>query len=329
MNIDNIINYTGEVDPTLLIPKIGKSYKEINKLSEIVDLLEQWQYKSALIKLDNLIQNESELLNALLLKGELLAHFDLNQDAADVFKQVLQLDQNNIVAEVLLLVQLTILEAETEATHYNNCLSEHSPKLYTAFNHTNDFIEENKNRFDFPGNVETLDLICVYGYSLNNDGSLPAVLDRRLATVTELAIKNPSLTILLSGGAVINKYNEAIEMKKVLIKRGVNEHRILTLEHAKDTVGNVIEFIEYITHRSFKHIGVVTSKAHLPRAWMALSLALENINYQTCLSGISPEETINEQMMTVEHKLNYQTQFRIAGLFEKKDIIALLDKGTI
>ncbi|WP_423188680.1 YdcF family protein [Alkalibacterium sp. f15] len=328
MNINDISNYTGAVDPTSLIPHIGTGYKENDILREIVGLLEKWQYKSALIKLDGLINDGTEPVDALLLKGELLAHFDLNQDAAEAFKQVLMIEKDNIFAEMMLLIQLSILNSEREVDHYAMRLKEHSFDLYTAYEQVIQLIEEHKDQFKFPGNIDPIEVICVYGYILNEDGSIPEVLEKRLLKVNELAEQHPSAMILLSGGAVKNKYNEAVEMKKVLIKWGVNEQRLVSLERAKDTVGNVIEFMDYIQPRSFKHVCVVTSKAHLPRAWMTLAIALGKINYQTHLSGASPEEEIDKQTMEMEYKLNYQTLFRIAGLFEKKDITEHIRKRT-
>lgn len=147
---------------------------------------------------------------------------------------------------------------------------------------------------------------------------MPPGLERRLDKAVELAIQNLSATLLLNGGAVKNQYNEAVEMKDNLFKRGIEEERFVALNRAKDTVGNVSEFTEYLKNKKPDSICVVTSKAHLPRAWMSLTLGLKNIHHTTFSSGSSPNETVTDEMMAGEHKLNYQTLFRLAGIFEKK-----------
>ena len=183
-----------------------------------------------------------------------------------------------------------------------------------------ELINENKNRFTFSENKASLNLICVCGYVLNEDGTIPPTLKKRLNKAEELALLNPSAILLLSGGAVMNRYNEAQEMKRFLTERGIGEEKLVVLNQAKDTVGNILEFTQYIQSKKLDSICIVSSKAHLPRAWMALNISLKQINYETSLSGASPNEIVTEQMMVIEHKLNYQTLFRIAGLFEKKDI---------
>lgn len=320
MNVNDISDHAGESDPSLLIPRIGTSYKDKDTFAEIVDLLKKWQFKSALNKLNFLIDNDIESIDALLLKGEILAHFELNQEAAEAFKQVLEKDSENIYAEMLLIIQLTAMNSETELEEYTTRLEERWPEMFELYERITILIEENHNRFEFPGITDPIEAICVFGYIVNDDGSLPEVLVNRLKKVQELADLHPDAMILLSGGAVRNRFNEAVEMKKYMVEQGVAEQRIVSLEQAKDTVGNVIEFADYIRTREYKHICAVTSKVHLPRAWMTLAIALERIDYQTCLSGTSPEEEIDEQMMEQELKLNYQTLFRIAGLFEKQDI---------
>lgn len=113
-------------------------------------------------------------------------------------------------------------------------------------------------------------------------------------------------------------------MKNNLLKRGIEEERLVALKRAKDTVGNVTEFTEYLAHEKVDSICVVTSKAHLPRTWMSLKLGLKNSHHPVFLSGESPNETVTDEMMAGEHKLNYQTLFRVAGLFEKKDILEMI-----
>lgn len=69
-----------------------------------------------------------------------------------------------------------------------------------------------------------------------------------------------------------------------------------------------------------KTVCAVTSKDHLPRAWMSLVLGFEEAGQDVTVYGESHTDDIDAAMVEREHTLNYQTLFRLAGLFEKKDI---------
>ena len=320
-----INNYNGEVDTTRLIPLMGSSFRDIKELKEVVHLLEYWQYKSAIDKLDYLIRNNIQVIDSLLLKGELLALFEDNQAAIEVFETILRKDPENIYALTMILIQLTIVHGDKEEIdQYFTALKTVSPKIQHKLKEVIDFIENNKTNFNIQNITEPLDMICVFGYFLNDDGSMPIQLEKRLLKVCELVKLYPEAKVLLSGGAVQNKYGEAIEMKKYLVAAGISEEKLVVLEKAKDTVGNVLEFMEYISTRKFSNICAVTSIEHLPRAWMSLYMGLKRWGYDAYLFGSAPEEPIDPKILEKEFQLNYQTILRVAGLFEKKDIERLL-----
>lgn len=207
---------------------------------------------------------------------------------------------------------------------YLQQLQSRSPSIHDRFVEVLSFIKKYNRTVDFMTAEEPLDLICVYGYFLNEDGSMPIELENRLIKIRELEELNPEATILLSGGAVQNQYGEAVEMKKYLIKSGIKEDRLIALEKARDTVGNIMEFIEYITPRQFSRICAVTSLEHLPRAWMALHTGLKRVGYPATIFGAAPQGKMNLDTLDKEEHLSYQTIFRVAGLYEKKDISAQL-----
>lgn len=317
----DIKDYQGDVDSTRLIPHTGTSFEDTKELANVVHLLEHWQYKSALKELDHLIHQNIEVIDSLILKGEVLALFDDNQAAIEVFESILQKDPHNVYALTMILIQLSIVRRnKEEIAEYFTTLKAVSPKIHSKVKEVLEFIEKNKTNFAVQKITKPLDLICVFGYFLNEDGSMPVQLEKRLKKVCELVELYPNAKILLSGGAVQNKYVEALEMKKYLVKAGIPEEKLAALEKAKDTVGNIQEFMEYISTREFKAICVVTSIEHLPRAWMSLCAGLKRWNYKAQVFGAAPKEKIDPETLAIEMKLDYQTVFRVAGLFEKKDI---------
>lgn len=317
-----IEDYSGTVDISQLIPKIGSSYKDKAELKDVYALLEKWQFKQALKEIEQLVESESAVVDALLLKAEILGLFDANEASAEVCQEVLKRDEDNVFALMMLLIQRVTLKKPVE--YYLKKLKTLSPSLHDRFVEVLTFIREHNRTVDFMTAEESLDLICVYGYFLNEDGSMPMELENRLFKIQELAEWHPEATILLSGGAVQNQYGEAVEMKKYLIKSGIKEDRLVALEKARDTVGNIMEFIEYITPRQFSRICAVTSLEHLPRAWMALHTGLNRVNYPATVFGAAPQGDVNPDTLDKEEHLSYQTIFRVAGLYEKKDIAAQL-----
>lgn len=323
MTIKNIIveDYHGEADPTILVPKTGYSYKNIAELREVVDYLELWQYKTALEILDQLIEQNVKVIDSLLLKGEIYALYECNHDAIDVYEMILQLEPENIYALIMMIGQLMIVgEKKEQKDHYFFQLKQISLNLYNKLKKIITFIESHKKRYTFPEIDQPLDLICVFGFFLEKDGSFPDRLLERLETTIHLSKEHPHATILISGGAVQNKYKEAYEMKRYLVQAGIKEERLIAYDKAKDTVGNVLEFMDYIKGKTIQNICAVTSLEHLPRAWMALSVGLEQIGYKGNVFAQAPKSFFDFNVSKKEMDLNYQTILRVAGLFDKEAI---------
>ncbi|MCC5894710.1 MAG: YdcF family protein [Alkalibacterium sp.] len=320
-----IQDYKGDVETAKLIPVVGSSFNAIEDLSGVVRLLEKWQYKTALKELNHLIAAERELIDSLLLKAEVLALFDYNKETIEVCEEVLERDPDNIYAIIMRLIQLIIIKENPSLINKAlMTLKQRDLGVFNYFTGVLEFIDQHKLRFDYDLNGGPIDLICVFGYFLNEDGTMPLKLIQRLEKVKHLAEQYPDATILLSGGAVQNQYCEAVEMKRELHESGIEEERLVSLERARDTVGNIIEFMDYIKPRHFSRIAVVTSRDHLPRAWMSLYMGLKTDNYDAHLVGAAPKDTIGH--MDKEIRLSYQTVFRIAGLFEKQGIKKLVTK---
>lgn len=321
-----IIDVTHLKNRADLIPKIGLSYTNIDELKPIVKLLNSWHFETALNKLDSIIWEDKVSVDAMLLKGEVFALFEENQRAMSIYEDVLRIDSDNIYANVGRLIQLNRIKADQKEIDDNlSRLNNLSIKVHGKFIQTLDFMNKYKNSFDMTCLEEEIDTICVCGYFLNEDGSLPDKLTKRLDKVIEVARRSKSAQVLLSGGAVQNKYSEAEAMKNYLVKAGIAASNIHTFNQARDTVGNLIEFIDYFEKFPAHKVCVVTSKDHLPRAWMSLVIGVKEADLAIKVYGESPESNVNQQMIDKEHALNYQTLFRVAGLFEKKDIDKLLN----
>ncbi|WP_277631281.1 ElyC/SanA/YdcF family protein [Atopococcus tabaci] len=305
-----IENDPGNLDREALIPYIGSHFEKKTEFKEVLHLLKNWRYRDALKLLDQYIAEDRGVVPALLLKGEVLAAFHAYEEAVLTVETALQYEPQNLLAARTMVILYHLSSGDShEQAFYEAKLKNLAPKEYERVNRIVEFIESNKRR-SFPEIDQPLDLLCVYGYVLNDDGSMTDRLEKRLLKTIDLAQKHPQATILLSGGAVQNSYCEAVEMKKYLLKAGIEENRLITLPYAKDTVGNVLEFMDYIESGRFSTICAVTSIEHLSRAWMALTSALKERRYEATVFGAAYEESPSPAMIQYEDGLIYSTVFQ-------------------
>lgn len=105
--------------------------------------------------------------------------------------------------------------------------------------------------------------IVALGARLNNNCTMPGVMDERLNKTAEAALAYPLNPVLVTGGWTQDKCpSEAIAMKAGLIARGVAPWRIVEDKAARSTVGNAQAADKLISYGGV----VVTSADHLPRA---------------------------------------------------------------
>ncbi|ORX38709.1 DUF218 domain-domain-containing protein [Kockovaella imperatae] len=86
--------------------------------------------------------------------------------------------------------------------------------------------------------TEPLHLLVVLGVPPRPDGQLTEGLRARVNKAFELAHKYPAAKIVVTGGAVANRYAEAEVMQRELIAWGVDPRRILVENRARITLDN-------------------------------------------------------------------------------------------
>ncbi|WP_208558920.1 YdcF family protein [Marinilactibacillus kalidii] len=313
--------YNGATDPAKLIPRMGDSYTHIDPFKTSIDLINQWKVHEGFEELDRQANNQRLRMQSALLKGEVLAVLEFNEGALDYFESVLEEEETSLYALYMTLVQLYLLNApKQKIDYYCNQLSKKAPILFDQLAEKLQFIEQTYTAFDLSDNTQSLDMICVFGLLLHEDGTIPMQLENRLLKTNELAKRNPKAPILLSGAAVHNKHEEAERMKAYLVDTGIEAARITACNYAKDTVGNVIEFMAHINKGPYQSIGAVSSIEHIPRAWMALVSKLQQYHYPANVYRYAKVENPVEVVKERERKLAYHTVLRASGLFTKEEI---------
>lgn len=308
-----------------LIPKIGMSYTENKDLLKVVDLINDWQFETGLYALDKVIEEALSPVDALLLKGEILGVAEENQEAISAYSKVLEINPDTICALVGKLIQLDRVKADEKLiSAISDRLNDVAPKVYSKYLKVISLMKKYQNDFDRECIIDRIDALMVFGYFLNKDGTFPEKLQKRLKKVIELTERYPEASIVISGGPVQNQHSEAKEMKRYLVDAGVVEERLFAYEQARDTVGNIMEFLDFVNNNPVESVCAVTSKDHLPRAWMSLVTGFQHVGLHIRVHGEATEDGLDNLMIEREHNLNYQTLFRLAGLFEKKDIMKLI-----
>jgi tetratricopeptide (TPR) repeat protein len=279
-----ITNYTGEVDPTYLLPKFGESYKENKKLKPIVDLANQWKFgdmnKALNVLRNDTIIDEETLLLSYMLETEMLIIGNNFKEAREQLKVYLKYAPKDLQALFLGALVAKQLENEREMMQYIDKLQDISPELTEILKELIGFVDEYRGRVDLeeliPENV-VFDAIVLYGNRMEEDGSMSKALASRLEKTLILLEKFPEAKLLASGGAALTPYSESEAMLNWLTEHGIDEDRIYMDEVAKDTVGNIFGYERLLEKHNlqFDNYCCVTSLSHLARAWMGFVQGLK------------------------------------------------------
>lgn len=133
-----------------------------------------------------------------------------------------------------------------------------------------------------PSYVHNIDALIVLGFKLNQDGSVPTMLEERLTLCHKIATQFPFTKILVTGGVKQNGITEAGAMAKWLMKSGINKARILIEPDAKSTIENIQFSVKLLTQHRLKNNLIITSACHGHRAhslFTSYSLAQHLKNY--------------------------------------------------
>lgn len=110
------------------------------------------------------------------------------------------------------------------------------------------------------------DCVIVCGYPANEDGTISNILKSRIETAMELYRNHDVDTIIVSGGAIHNAYNEAKVMKQYATKQGIPSDAILLEDKAKSTYHNMMYAREIMEQYQYTSCFVVTNSWHIIKA---------------------------------------------------------------
>ena len=113
--------------------------------------------------------------------------------------------------------------------------------------------------------------IVVMGYALSSDGSMRSELIGRLEAALASAEKYPNAYVVCTGGGTAKNdktVTEAGQMAGWLIRKGIDQRRVIIEDQAMSTVGNAINTFKILESDlpHVTHLALVTSDYHLARS---------------------------------------------------------------
>lgn len=151
--------------------------------------------------------------------------------------------------------------------------------------------------------------IVVLGGGVHPDGSLPLMVQHRVARAVELYRRRVAPRLILSGRCSLRDADpppvtEAAAMADLALALGVPASRILLEERSKDTLGNAyFTRIDHLEPNEWTRIRVVTSDFHLSRAAWVFRKILGpeyDFSFVSAFSGFSPRELIHRALEEVK-----------------------------
>lgn len=108
--------------------------------------------------------------------------------------------------------------------------------------------------------------IVILGYGLEPDGTMRAILRRRVITGLTVAQFFPQSPIIVTGGNPRNGVTEAAAMRRMLMMLGFPPNRIIVEDKANSTVQNARFSVPLAKEAGTSGIILVTSSTHQDRA---------------------------------------------------------------
>lgn len=107
------------------------------------------------------------------------------------------------------------------------------------------------------------DCIIVCGYPTQDDGNLSSILKSRIDKAIELYQKDQSLYMIVSGGAIHNKFSESQAMAEYAIMHGIPQSHLFIENQAKSTYHNMLYSKQIMEKYHFQSCYIVTNSWHV------------------------------------------------------------------
>jgi uncharacterized SAM-binding protein YcdF (DUF218 family) len=115
------------------------------------------------------------------------------------------------------------------------------------------------------------DVILVLGNPARDDGALAPIAQSRMQKAIELYRAGAAPRLLLTGGAVKNRFVESDVMKRYALEQGVPASAVFTEGQSRNTIQNAFYSCKIMQAHDWTSALVVTSPTHVRRASLIFS----------------------------------------------------------
>lgn len=145
-------------------------------------------------------------------------------------------------------------------------------------------------------------LLILLGFPTTNSGTVSSLLKSRLDTGVKLYQQKNITKIIVTGGAISNKFVEAEVMASYCIKNGVETTDIIIEPNAKNTFENARLSFEKARYINYTDTIIVTSEFHTKRTHYFFSRYFKDI---TVIAAPYPANypTINKLFLTLKERI--------------------------
>jgi uncharacterized SAM-binding protein YcdF (DUF218 family) len=120
-------------------------------------------------------------------------------------------------------------------------------------------------------NLTRFDAIIVLGSPADSDGNPTPRQQARVTEAVHEYERGVAPRLIVTGGAVANRFVEAEGMARTAHAEGIPDAAILIEPEAKDTIENACYSVRIMKEHGWRSAEVVSSPSHLPRAGMIFS----------------------------------------------------------
>ncbi|PEP91515.1 YdcF family protein [Bacillus toyonensis] len=269
----------------------GKKYNEIEKLFKEAVTLDPYD-----------INLKFDLASSQIIQNKI-------PEALSTYNNILNIDPNNFNAHFLFAIYSKINGDTLSYSKHLKNMDQIDANKCIEYKHNIELIESIINTklnttvtTGFPQNNHA---IVILGSALSVDGSMSQNLIQRLKIGLDIAKKDSSSKIIVSGGAPKKGMTEATAMSKWLISNGIDKDRIILEDKSMDTLENALFTIPILDKEGLKNITLITSATHMRRA-----LTIFNVtnNFSDKMNGVNSNKIFSHLAYMDDNSLEETNQ---------------------
>ena len=157
--------------------------------------------------------------------------------------------------------------------------------------------------------MKIADYIIVLGNPAKEDGSVGEIMRERMLKAIELYREGFGNCILVSGGAVVNKFTEAEIMAEYAYNKNIPADKLILETKSTNTFENARNSYKILKPVEDLSVLVVTSPFHVKRSRLLFSYFFKNLEVVGCETNVNYSFTQKIRHFVLERALYYKLKF--------------------